>query len=101
MADSLRPLGEVREIVESVALEVTHAYDDLVFVSHNPFLIQFTDSAGLIKLFFNVDIDPARAKELEVTLAEEAKERSLTLEIGGKYEMTQVEGQEEIEISFS
>ena len=100
MSESLRPLGKVSEIVESVALEVTHVYDDLVFVLHNPFLIQFTDTLGVIKIFFNKDIDPAREKELEITLGEEAKNRELLLERAGHYEMEQVEGQEEFTINF-
>lgn len=100
MAESLRPLGKVTEMIENIALEVTHAYDDLVFVLHNPFLIQFTDSPGVIKIFFNQDLKPARAKELEITLTEDAAKKDLTLEIGGKYEMTQKEGEEEIDIRF-
>jgi hypothetical protein len=39
---SLKPLGIVTEIVESAGMGISYAYEDLVFLEHNAFLLQFT-----------------------------------------------------------
>ena len=35
-------LGLVKNIVESVGMGISYAYEDLVFLEHNSFLLQFT-----------------------------------------------------------
>ena len=40
---SFRPLGIAKEIIEATGLNVTYTYDDLVFIEHNPIIIQFDD----------------------------------------------------------
>jgi hypothetical protein len=41
-----KPLGQVKELVESLGMEVSYAYEDLVFLQHNSFLLQFDDGSG-------------------------------------------------------
>ena len=41
MALPYRPLGLVKQLLEEIGIEVTYAYEDLVFVQHNPILLQF------------------------------------------------------------
>lgn len=36
-----RPLGLVKEALEQIGIEVSYAYEDLVFIQHNHFLLQF------------------------------------------------------------
>jgi DNA-binding IclR family transcriptional regulator len=43
---TLKPLGQVKELVESLGMEISYAYEDLVFLQHNGFLLQFDDGNG-------------------------------------------------------
>ena len=36
-----RPLGVVKQLLEEIGMEITYAYDDLIFIQHNPVLLQF------------------------------------------------------------
>jgi hypothetical protein len=54
---SLKPLGIVKEITDSVGIEVSYVYDDLVFVDHNAFFFQFTDKNNAVVLHVNKDAD--------------------------------------------
>lgn len=38
---TLKPLGKVKNLVETIGMGVSHAYEDLVFLEHNAFLLQF------------------------------------------------------------
>ncbi len=98
---NLRPLGIAEEIVQATALNITYTYDDLVFVEHNVFIIQFDDdNPKNLKLFFNVDCEAVTAQKLETQLSDSAKQRHFTITLSGKFEMTQKEGTEEIDIKF-
>ncbi|MFP4314696.1 MAG: hypothetical protein ACOC24_01190 [Desulfovibrionales bacterium] len=96
MTDHSRHLGVLREIVEALGLEITYAYDDLVFVSHNPFLLQFGAPLGL---YFNRQCPPEDADLLEKTLQNEAGSRGVTLQRKGWYAMEQ-SLEEEITLRF-
>jgi hypothetical protein len=48
-----RPLGIITEIIEQMDLEVTYAYEDLVFISHNAFLLRMGESGEVVYLYFN------------------------------------------------
>ncbi len=82
-----RPLGKVIEIVESMGLEVTYAYDDLVFVSHNAFLLQMDDAGESLFLFFNEDSDVSERDDIVEQLTQYSSERELNLYEQGTYEM--------------
>lgn len=96
-----RPLGVTKDLLESIGLNITHAFDDLVFVEHNPFLIQFDDrSPDTLKVFYNVDCPTEAASEIEKLLTDAAKQRDLLIDISGRFDMEQKEGTEEIELKF-
>lgn len=91
----------MKEIVEECGLKITYAYDDLVFIEHNPFLIRFDDEkTNNLFLFFNRDCEPDAAQELERKLKEASGARQMTITCGGRYELTPKEENEEIEIRF-
>jgi len=98
---NLRPLGIAEEIIQATALNITYTYDDLVFVEHNVFIIQFDDdNPKNLKLFFNVDCEEETAKKLENQLTASAKEKLFSITCSGKFEMAQKEGAEEVDIKF-
>lgn len=97
----LRPLGIATEIIQETGLNVTYTYDDLVFIEHNPFMIQFNDdNFKNLKLFFNIDCEQKTAGKLEAQLNNAASQRGFTITTSGKFEMKQKEGTEEIDIKF-
>jgi len=97
----LRPLGIATEIIQETGLDVTYTYDDLVFIEHNPFIIQFDDeNLKNLKLFFNIDCEPETAGKLVSQLTDAASQRGFTITGSGKFEMKQKENTEEIDIKF-
>ena len=98
---NFRPLGIAKEIINTTGLDVTYAYDDLVFVEHSPFLIQFDDdNPQNLKLYFNIDCEADAAEKLEAQLTAAAKAKDFTIQNIGKFMLEQKEGVEEIEVKF-
>lgn len=90
---SERPLGKVTAILADMGLEVTYAYDDLVFVQHSAFLIQFTDDPGKLKLFINTECDPAEANDIAATIVLKFDEAGFDVTPVGRYFLTPNENQ--------
>ncbi len=96
-----RPLGLLREIMETIGFEATYAYDDLVFASHNVYLVQFPEEAGApLRLFFNKECDQDAAYAIENAFIQEAAKRDLTAVRTGAYDLTTNEDDEEIEVTL-
>ncbi len=88
---TLKPLGKVKELVESVGMGISYAYDDLVFLDHNAFLLQFGEDNQTIIVHTNSE---AAAKEAEEGIARLQKGGSITdlaIVVGGFYTMSQSE----------
>ncbi len=102
MSLSYRPLGYVMEILESVGLPVSYSYDDLVFVENNSLLVKFNDdNERELHLYFNKDLDPNVAGQIEFTLMEAALDKGYQFVNSGKYEIKQKEeAKEELELIF-
>lgn len=97
----LRPLGKVREIVQSVGLDISYAYDDLVFSDHSVFILKFNDDReNELHLYFNADCNPSEANELEGKLTAAAKTGSLMVKREGFFKIFQKEEAEELQIEF-
>lgn len=98
---NFRPLGIAKEIINTTGLDVTYAYDDLVFVEHSPFLIQFDDdNPQNLKLYFNIDCEVDAAERLEAQLTAAARTKAFTIRNSGKFELKQKEGVEKFEVRF-
>ncbi|WP_319765215.1 hypothetical protein [Maridesulfovibrio sp.] len=97
----LRSLGIVKDILAAMGLNITHTYDDLVFVDHNAFMIQFDDeNPSSLNIFFNIDCEKGVAGDLEQSLAAAAAERDFSIVKSGHFEISPKERSEEIEIKF-
>lgn len=101
MTITFRPLAEVKMMLEETGNDVSYAYDDLVFLEHTAFLIQFDDgNPKNLKLFFNNEIDPLEAERLVMKLVPVAKKRAFNLVNSGYFRLEQKEGLEELELVF-
>lgn len=97
---SLRPLGVVKGIIESAGMGVSYAYEDLIFVDHNAFLLQFTDSAEEVLIHINAEADMSELQDDIAQLKQIALEHDLLFRDGATYRMTQADD-ENIRIEFS
>jgi len=52
-----RPLGLIVGIIEQMGLDVTYAYEDLVFIELNAFLLRMGDKSEQVHLYFNTESD--------------------------------------------
>jgi hypothetical protein len=99
METSLPPLGTVIQLLEELGHEVTYAYEDLVFVNHNGFLLQFENSGPELNLFFNSNFPKNEADTIEQSIIPAADKIGLSINIKGKYSVTE-QANENIQIEF-
>lgn len=95
----LKPLGKVKELVESVGMGISHAYDDLVFLDHNAFLLQFGADSRAVIVHTNSEADEKEAGEGISRLKKGGSVTDLDIVVGGLYTMSQSED-ETISIEF-
>ncbi len=53
----LKKLGVVKNIAEYVGMDISHAYDDLIFLNHHAFILQFTENAHIVMIHRNGEAD--------------------------------------------
>lgn len=96
-----KPLGKALNIVASTKLEVTYTYDDLIFVEHNPFLLQFDSTkSDLLHLYFNKDCEISEAKRLFQVISKSASLEKMKIKDAGKFSLDSNEETQELQISF-
>ncbi|MDX1775997.1 MAG: hypothetical protein R3297_05405 [Desulfobulbales bacterium] len=88
---SLRPLGKVKELVESVGMRVSYAYDDLVFLDHNAFIMQFGDDNRTILIHTNSEAKEHEAGDGIGKLKMAALSLDLDFIVGGSYTLTRAD----------
>ncbi len=98
---SYRNLEAVRSIIkEATGLDVTYAYDDLVFPEHAAFMIRFDDkNHNNFFCYFHSDCNPKDKYDIYNRLEESSSLNKFTIEDKGKFLFKQ-KG-EEIEIRYS
>jgi len=95
-----RDLEKVRSIVKAATdLDISYAYDDLVFPDHAAFMIQFDDSnVDNYYCYFYEDCDSRSKDSIFTKLTEVCNDNNKTLELKGIFNLKQ-KG-EEVEICF-
>lgn len=83
-----RQLGKITAVLADLGLEVTYAYDDLVFVQHSAFMIQFTDDPKKLKLFINTECEPKVADDTAANIILQMDRAGFELTPAGRYFMT-------------
>lgn len=95
----LKPLGVVKEIVESVGIGIAYAYDDLVFVDHNGFILQFSEKGNEMLLHINVEADESEVEKSIGLLNIAASERDMAINKGKYYSLVQAD-EENVRLEF-
>jgi len=90
MSETLaRPLGLVTALLADCGLEVTYAYDDLVFVQHSAFLLQFTDEPKSLKMYINTECEQAVAEDVGRKIIDAHAEKAYSVMSAGKFTITE------------
>jgi hypothetical protein len=101
MSHPIKPLGIVRELVQSIGFDISYAYDDLVFSDHSIFILRFDDTyPDNLYLYFNSDCNVAEADTIRKQIIPAGKIMGLHITSTGLFKAEQREGKEEIEINF-
>ncbi|WP_163707110.1 hypothetical protein [Mangrovibacterium lignilyticum] len=101
MTIPFRPLSEVKMILEDAGTDISYAFDDLIFVEHTAYLIQFDDeNKSNLKIYFNTEIGDAQAEAEKKKLLPYVEKRKMSLTPCGKFTLKQKEDSEEIDILF-
>lgn len=100
MTTPLRPLGTVMQLLEELGHEVTYAYEDLVFINHNDFLLQFASTGQVLHLFFNRECPRTEAETIEQSIIPAADRKGLSIVRKGEYTMSGSEEEEDLKIRF-
>ena len=96
----IKPLGKLKELVEAAGMGVSYAYEDLVFLDHNAFLLQFGDDGRTVFIHTNSEADTGKIVEGVSRLKKASSEvTDIAFVDGGLYTLTQDED-DSISIKF-
>lgn len=84
-------LGTITEIIESVNMAVSHAYDDLIFLEQPEYLLQCTKNKEEVLVHVNEDIKEESLKIPLSVLQKRAKEYTMQFIRGGYFRVSQTD----------
>ncbi len=96
----LKPLGTVKTIVEAAGMGISYVYDDLVFLEHNSFLLQFTDNDREVMIHVNSEAEEATVQSDIERLQQVALDHTMRFTRGTHYTLVPDE-KDTIRIEFS
>ena len=76
----IRRLGILAGTLQGLGYEITNAYEDLLFIEHLPFLLQF-DAKDADKLFFYLhkEMETAEGNEILMNVSDALKKDSFSI----------------------
>lgn len=95
-----RPLGLIKEVIETTGLEITHVFEDLVFIEHNSYLLQMGERGEEVRLYFNCESTAGMRGDIARHLAEEGGKLGLMIERRGTFRVAQDEGEVSFQLEF-
>ncbi|MGD9946932.1 MAG: hypothetical protein AB7U29_00475 [Desulfobulbus sp.] len=93
MALAYRPLGVVKQLLEEIGIEITYAYEDLVFIQHSPILLQFGKKGEELFSYTNVDAVGEEASQIFAAIQAKVSGEGITLMHRGRYRLSEAEGE--------
>jgi hypothetical protein len=95
-----RPLGILKTALESLGYQVTHCYEDLVFIEHNAFLFRMEEKGEEVSLFFNTASEPDKRAGITEALKSAGNQHRLTITRLGTYRLIPNEGDNSLSLEF-
>jgi hypothetical protein len=99
MTVPLKPLNRIQFVLDKLGLKITYAYDDLVFVEHNAFLLKMGERGEDIYVYVNVEADKKEYPAIIEKLIGEGIKEELIVTCNGRFKLTD-SGNEQIQIEF-
>ena len=101
MTNPYRPLGKIGNIIKATGLEMSYAYDDLVFSGNSVFILRFDDDVETcLHLYINIDCFKKDALLFEKQIQKASEIEGFTICSFGSFSLKQLDGKNEIEIHF-
>jgi hypothetical protein len=94
-----RPLTRIQKVVESLGLSITYAYDDLIFIEHNAFVLQMGEKGELVEVYLNNELDKPVHSEMIRKVTEAGAKEELIITHKGYYSLEEAQG-ENVQIKF-
>jgi hypothetical protein len=85
MHRSPMPMELITDIVQQIGLDVVYEHEDLVFVSRNAFILEFTGQAHHVDLYFNEKIEEPKAQGLMAKIGKVGDAHGLQIECRGAF----------------
>jgi len=97
----LVPMGKLLNLIEAAGFNLEYHFDDLVFIDNTSLLFRFDKGfAEKVYVHFNVECEKKVSENLIAHLKEKSVKESLEVELAENFELSQVEGKEEIAVIF-
>ena len=96
-----RPLGLLKNLIESLGFQISHCYEDLVFFEHNAFLLRMEEKGKDISLFFNEESDADKRDGITAVFQEEGAKHMLEITNQGTYQINANEADGTLDIGFT
>lgn len=96
-----KPLGIIKDLVEGVGLDVTYAYEDLIFIEHNAFILQMEENPEDIGVWFNTQSTEEDRPKILSQLQGQGKNLKLNVLQKGTFSMNGDGESEAIQIVFN
>lgn len=95
-----RPLGIIKNLTETLGHEITHCYEDLIFMAHNAFLLRMEKTPEDVSILFNMECEAEKRVELSNAFIETAKNFGLNIIPAGTYSLKENKESNTIDIEF-
>ena len=95
-----RPLGIIKTFLESLGHQVTHCYEDLIFVEHNAFLLRMEEKGEDVGLLFNSESEADKRAGIAATLISAGRHYRLNIRQQGTYRLTANETNDSLSLEF-
>ncbi len=86
-----RELGAVREALNAAGIDISYAYEDLVFPEHNGFLLQFGAKEHEVLIHINAEANETELSVAINLLEEKGGETGLVFHQGDYYHLNQAD----------
>ena len=100
MGPPLKPLGIIKEMLNGIGFEITYAYDDLIFIENNDFLLQMGKTGEDVLLYFHMDSTPEKRVDITNLLKECGRQYRFMVDRKGTYSVVQNTRGENLELRF-
>lgn len=87
-------------MLDMLGLELTHCFEDLVFVQHSAFLLRMEERGEDISLFFNTEAEEDRQQEIAAALISAGQTQQLKITERGTFSLTPNEEDESLDLTF-